>query len=61
MGQFRVQRRSIHKDGLRRSVIEKLKSSDHANFFQALYRPGPAFIGILFLCAGIIKITHIPK
>jgi putative oxidoreductase len=29
-------------------------------FSQALYRTGRAFIGILFLCAGIIKITHIP-
>ena len=27
---------------------------------QALYRNGRAFSGILFLCAGIIKITHIP-
>jgi putative oxidoreductase len=27
---------------------------------QALYRTGRAFSGILFLCAGIIKITHVP-
>jgi putative oxidoreductase len=27
---------------------------------QALYRIGRAFIGILFLCAGIIKTTHMP-